>query len=61
MSDPGDAVEELFATETMAELCVRQGRLADAMAIFARLLVKRAGDKRSARWAERAHPLRSSR
>ncbi|MEO8211915.1 MAG: hypothetical protein ABI560_01930, partial [Myxococcales bacterium] len=29
---------ELFGTETMAELCVRQGRVADALAIYRGLL-----------------------
>lgn len=44
--------EELFGTETMAELCVRQGRLDDALAIYRRL-VARADDARQPRWASR--------
>jgi len=48
---------ELFATETMAELCARQGRLADAAAIFRQLLETRPGDERAGRWAERVAVL----
>jgi septum site-determining protein MinC len=51
------AVEELFATETMAELCARQGRLAEAAAIFSRLMNKGPGDARVGRWAERLAEL----
>lgn len=48
--------EELFGTETMAELCVRQGRLDDALAIYRRL-VGRADDARQPRWAARLSDL----
>jgi septum site-determining protein MinC len=49
--------QDLFATETMAELCARQGRVADAVAIYRRLLAGPADDQRRARWAERLHGL----
>jgi septum site-determining protein MinC len=49
--------EELFATETMAELSARQGRLADAAAIYRRLLARPAEDDRRARWTERLAAL----
>jgi septum site-determining protein MinC len=45
-------MQDLFGTETMAELCVRQGRLADALAIY-RGLVTRADDERQPRWSAR--------
>jgi septum site-determining protein MinC len=48
--------EELFGTETMAELCVRQGRLDDALAIYRRL-VARADDARQPRWQARLSEL----
>src|SRR5262245_28263981 len=48
---------DLFATDTMAELCARQGRTAEAIAIFSRLLEKSPGDERAARWAERREAL----
>jgi septum site-determining protein MinC len=51
------AVEALFATETMAELCARQGRVAEALAIFRRLLEKGPGDGRAQRWSERLAEL----
>jgi septum site-determining protein MinC len=53
------AVEELFATETMAELCARQGRLAEAAAIFARLLERDPTAAAATRWAERLATLRA--
>ena len=49
----GDDAQELFGTETMAELCVRQGRLADALAIYRRLCARGADDERHARWSAR--------
>src|SRR3954451_2833240 len=49
---------DLFATDTMAELSARQGRTADAVAIFERLLEKTPDDPRAARWAERLAALR---
>ena len=53
---------EIFATETMAELCVRQGRVADAAAIYRALLerlggVAEAGDGRRAKWMTRLAQL----
>src|SRR5678816_3188182 len=45
---------ELFVTETMAELSARQGRTADAIAIYRRLLGSAGpGDERRERWAAR--------
>jgi len=45
---------ELSATETMAELSARQGRTADAIAIYRRLLGSAgAGDERRERWVAR--------
>jgi septum site-determining protein MinC len=57
MADSDGAGEELFATETMAELCARQGRLAEAAAIFSRLLRRGPGDDGAGRWAERLAAL----
>jgi septum formation inhibitor MinC len=56
------AVTEIFATETMAELCVRQGRVSDAAAIYRALLermgsVAEAGDGRRVRWTTRLAEL----
>jgi septum site-determining protein MinC len=48
---------DLFATDTMAELCARQGRTAEAVAIFSRLLAKSPDDERAPRWAERLATL----
>jgi|SRR5579863_2081501 len=59
MSDGSGAVDELFATETMAELCVRQGRLSEAVAIFARLVERRGGDPRAPEWVARLTALRA--
>jgi septum site-determining protein MinC len=50
------SAEELFGTETMAELCVRQGRVGDALGIYRRL-VARTDDARQARWAARLAEL----
>lgn len=52
--------EELFGTETMAELCVRQGRLGDALAIYKRLCARGDGDERLARWSERLRWLEAN-
>ena len=52
-----DDAGELFSTETMAELCARQGRLAEALAIFRRLCARDAADERHARWSERIAAL----
>lgn len=51
-----DEGEPLFGTETMAELCARQGRLADAIAIYRRL-VRDGGDDRCVRWTRRLEAL----
>jgi septum site-determining protein MinC len=58
MAEP-DGVEALFATETMAELCARQGRVADAAAIFGRLLQKDPKAAAAVRWAERLAALQA--
>ena len=47
------AANELFATETMAELCARQGRTGDAVAIYRRLLGGAIDEERRSRWAAR--------
>jgi septum site-determining protein MinC len=60
VADGPDGVEALFATETMAELCARQGRVADAAAIFDRLLRKDPNAAAAARWAERLAVLKAS-
>jgi septum site-determining protein MinC len=52
-----DDAGELFSTETMAELCARQGRLAEALAIFRRLRARGTEDERHARWSERIATL----
>jgi septum site-determining protein MinC len=52
-----DDAGELFGTETMAELCARQGRLADAVAIYRRLCARGAGDERHGRWSVRLAAL----
>ena len=52
-----DGAGDLFGTETMAELCARQGRLADALAIYRGLCARGAGDERHARWSERLAAL----
>jgi septum site-determining protein MinC len=51
------AANELFATETMAELCARQGRTADAIGIYRRLLGERSADGRRDKWAARLAAL----
>jgi septum site-determining protein MinC len=60
------AVTEIFATETMAELCVRQGRASEAISIYRALLdrlggaveaPKGDGDGRRARWVARLAEL----
>jgi septum site-determining protein MinC len=48
---------DLFATETMAELCARQGRFADAAAIYRRLLDGALDDEKRARWSARLEAL----
>jgi septum formation inhibitor MinC len=48
---------ELFGTETMAELYARQGQLADAIAIYRRLIGGKPDDERLARWTQRCQSL----
>jgi septum site-determining protein MinC len=52
-----DGAHDLFVTETMAELSARQGRLADAAAIYRRLLAGAAADDRRQRWRTRLASL----
>jgi septum site-determining protein MinC len=59
-ADETEGVEAFFATETMAELCARQGRVADAAAIFGRLLRKDPTAASAARWAERLAALEAN-
>jgi len=49
----GAAPKGVFGTETVAELCVQQGRPADAVAIFRRLIERKPDDERATRWRER--------
>jgi septum site-determining protein MinC len=51
--DPPD----LFATETMAELCARQGHTADAIAIYRRLVAAAEDDARRDRLQKRLETL----
>lgn len=55
--------QDFFATETMAELCARQGRVGDAVAIYRRLLSGPlsgpADDERHVRWSRRLDDLSS--
>jgi septum site-determining protein MinC len=60
IADEPDGVDELFATETMADLCARQGRFADAAAIFDRLLRKDPNASAAGRWAQRLAELKAS-
>jgi hypothetical protein len=45
--------DELYETETMAELCARQGRPGEAVTIYRRLCESHPGAARKARWLER--------
>ena len=56
-----DAAGELFGTETMAELCARQGRLDDALVIYRRLCAQGADEERHARWSVRVRALEAQR
>jgi septum site-determining protein MinC len=56
-----DAAGELFGTETMAELCARQGRLDDALVIYRRLCTQGADEERRARWSVRLRALEAQR
>jgi septum site-determining protein MinC len=55
----GSADRDLFVTETMAELSARQGRSADAMAIYRRLLAGAPTPDRRSRWEARLSALES--
>jgi septum site-determining protein MinC len=57
LAEEEDQSEELFGTETMAELCARQGRLADAISIYQRLLDGETDPERQERMAERLYEL----
>ena len=48
---------DLFVTETMAELSARQGRTADAVAIYRRLIAGAAAGERRERWERRLAAL----
>jgi septum formation inhibitor MinC len=48
---------EFFGTETMAELCARQGRLAEALRIYQHLIEHRAADERHGIWIARYQSL----
>lgn len=48
---------DLFVTETMAELSARQGRTADAIAIYRRLIAGAAAGERRERWERRLAAL----
>jgi septum site-determining protein MinC len=50
-------LDTMFATETMAELSARQGRVADAVAIYRHLLNGAAADARSEKWKGRLAEL----
>src|SRR5260221_10664196 len=56
-----EAAGELFGTETMAELCARQGRLDDALVIYRRLCAQGAHEERHARWSLRLRALEAQR
>jgi septum formation inhibitor MinC len=48
---------EMFGTETMAELYARQGRLAEAIAVYRRLLASGPAAERRGRWLARLETL----
>jgi septum formation inhibitor MinC len=52
-----DAAPEMFGTETMAELYARQGRLADAITVYRRLLATGPAAERRERWLARLEIL----
>jgi septum site-determining protein MinC len=58
--DPASEDDEdtgLFGTATMAELCARQGRLGQAIAIYTRLIAGAAADEQRSVWMERLAAL----
>ena len=50
-------LDTMFATETMAELSARQGRVADAVAIYRHLLIGAEADERLEKWRGRLAEL----
>ena len=56
----GSADRDLFVTETMAELSARQGRTADAVAIYRRLLGGVPAPDRRVRWEARLAALEAA-
>lgn len=52
-----DRLPEPFATETMAELCARQGRLGDAIVIYRRLVASADDDRSRGRFEARLGDL----
>ncbi len=52
-----DSEHQLFETETMAELCARQGRPHEAIAIYRRLVDSHPGSPRKSRWLGRLAAL----
>ncbi len=50
-------LDTMFATETMAELSARQGRVADAVAIYRHLLCGAAASERTEKWKGRLAEL----
>jgi septum site-determining protein MinC len=50
-------LDTMFATETMAELSARQGRVADAVAIYRHLLCGAQADERTDKWKGRLAEL----
>jgi hypothetical protein len=59
---PEEAEEtQLFGTETMAELCARQGRLGEAIRIYQRLLAQDPAPDKLARWTDRCRSLERAR
>jgi len=59
-SAPAAKLTGVFGTETVAELCVKQGRPEEAVAIFERLLARKPDDARADRWRQRIRDLAAS-
>jgi septum site-determining protein MinC len=56
-----EADADLFGTETMAELCARQGRAVEAVRIYRRLIAGPASDESRQRWTARVAELEALR
>jgi septum site-determining protein MinC len=56
-ADASAGIGQLFGTETMAELFVRQGQLAEAIGIYRSLLASRPSPEQRARWSLRLEAL----